>query len=71
VYSEILCSKVKERRHNGQVFLTTKETLSQDLSDIVRPEDVILCLGAGSISSWAQELPKMLKVADFKKSIAI
>ena len=36
------------------------EELSQIVIANAKPGDVVICLGAGSISSWASALPKLL-----------
>ncbi|HEY4832075.1 MAG TPA: UDP-N-acetylmuramate--L-alanine ligase, partial [Waddliaceae bacterium] len=41
--------------------------LKKSLSDIVRPHDVIVCLGAGDITKFAAAIPEMLKVTPPKK----
>ena len=35
--------------------------LKRFFKDTVRPGDIFVCLGAGSISSWVNNLPKALK----------
>ena len=35
--------------------------LAQAVLDVARPGDMIVCLGAGSITSWAYALPDQLE----------
>ncbi len=56
-----LVSAMKERGHKSAHILTAPETLAQQVADIARPEDFIICLGAGNITKWAYALPDQLE----------
>ena len=51
---------VAEIQKNKQAFKTSVETLAYDLKTKLNPNDCVVCLGAGSISSVAKELPMLL-----------
>lgn len=51
---------VAEMKKVKPAFQTTLETLSEDLKNILQPGDCIVCLGAGSISPKAKQLPELL-----------
>jgi len=45
------------------VTAITRNTLADVLAEKVEPGDLIVCLGAGDITTWAHELPMTLKKA--------
>ncbi|MBP5344492.1 MAG: UDP-N-acetylmuramate--L-alanine ligase [Alphaproteobacteria bacterium] len=51
---------VMEMQKNKPAFKTSVETLAEDLKDKIEPNDCVVCLGAGSISGAARELPLLL-----------
>jgi UDP-N-acetylmuramate--alanine ligase len=42
------------------------DDLVQKLSEVSEPGDIVICLGAGSITQWAPELPEALRQNDIK-----
>jgi UDP-N-acetylmuramate--alanine ligase len=44
------------------IALENEEDLADMLSKIVQPGDIVLCLGAGTITNWAADLPAKLEV---------
>ena len=51
---------VTDLQKDKDVFKTSIKTLAEDLKGRLRPGDCVVCLGAGSISSAARELPSAL-----------
>ena len=47
--------------HPGPVALESPDTLARQVMDIARPGDLVICLGAGSSTRWAAELPDQLQ----------
>ncbi len=54
-----LAESLRSHGHRD-VELTSKSTLPNDLHPNLRPEDLIVCLGAGDITYWAAELSEQL-----------
>lgn len=52
---------LRDRGHRHVLALGGPEALPQMIADIVKPGDMVLCLGAGSISQWANALPADLE----------
>jgi len=55
-----LVSGLLRHGHRHAVSVSNLEELSQIVTANAKPGDVVICLGAGSISSWASALPKLL-----------
>lgn len=51
----------KAAGHRDARALESPETLAAQVMDIVKPGDIVVCLGAGNITSWAYALPKQLE----------
>jgi UDP-N-acetylmuramate--alanine ligase len=58
--SRSLCRALRGRGKLIPVFVEDPQDLPQAVSDLLRPQDVLLTLGAGSIGSMAAELPSQL-----------
>jgi len=54
---DALVEGLRLRGHRDARPLTGPEALAPTVAEIVRPGDYVVCLGAGSISGWAQALP--------------
>jgi len=48
---------VRAQGHRHVVALDAPEQLAGLVRKIVKPGDYVVCLGAGSITQWAQALP--------------
>jgi UDP-N-acetylmuramate--alanine ligase len=58
---EALATALKIRGHrNVSTFEANADSLAQNVRGIAKPGDTIICLGAGSITYWAQALPDLL-----------
>ncbi|HCJ61967.1 MAG TPA: UDP-N-acetylmuramate--L-alanine ligase, partial [Alphaproteobacteria bacterium] len=55
-----LVRALEERGHRSVVALEGPEDLPSLIRSRARPGDVVMCLGAGSISQWARKLPEQL-----------
>ncbi|WP_323990695.1 MULTISPECIES: UDP-N-acetylmuramate--L-alanine ligase [Nguyenibacter] len=54
---DALVEGLRERGHRSVVPLPGPEHLAEMINAIARPGDFVVCLGAGSITNWAQALP--------------
>jgi UDP-N-acetylmuramate--alanine ligase len=55
-----ICRAVRSRGHVEPVFVPRVEELAAPLADLLRADDVVLAMGAGSISAVAHDLPRRL-----------
>jgi UDP-N-acetylmuramate--alanine ligase len=55
-----LCRAIRARGKVDPIFLEDVNTLPQALADVLRGNDVLLTMGAGSIGSVAAALPQTL-----------
>ena len=46
--------------HRHAVAVTKQDDLTQLVLDQTQPGDIVVCLGAGTISTWAHDLPEKL-----------
>ena len=58
-----LCRAIRSRGRVEPVLLTDLDELPRTLANILKPGDLVLTMGAGSIGSMAQELPEKLAQA--------
>ena len=52
---------LQARGHRDVVPLTTPEDLADIVAGVAEPEDIVVCLGAGNITQWANALPAELE----------
>jgi UDP-N-acetylmuramate--alanine ligase len=58
---ESLASALKIRGHRSiETFEANAESLAKKIRAIAQPGDMVICLGAGSITYWAHALPELL-----------
>jgi UDP-N-acetylmuramate--alanine ligase len=57
-----LIAGLKARGHRNVSSLDRPDMLAGLIAGIAKPGDTVLCLGAGSITQWANSLPKDLEV---------
>ncbi|MCC6946556.1 MAG: UDP-N-acetylmuramate--L-alanine ligase [Bradyrhizobiaceae bacterium] len=60
---DALIAGMRARGHRHVIPLNGPEQLAGIVKGIVRPGDFVVCLGAGSITQWAQALPGELAAA--------
>ena len=64
---DALVEGIRNHGHKHAVALPSEMALAEMLADIARPNDFVICLGAGSISKWAAHLPAELQALQDKK----
>lgn len=57
---EILAQELQRRGHTGAEFLSQPAKLAGRIAAIAEKEDMVLFMGAGSITQWANDLPRAL-----------
>jgi UDP-N-acetylmuramate--alanine ligase len=64
---EHLVAGISERGHKHAQVISDIKLLGEMVADIAEEGDYVICLGAGSISAWAYDLPEQLDTAFAKK----
>lgn len=62
INKDTLVEGLRERGHRTVVALENPEALATVIDQTAMPGDYVVCLGAGSISAWANALPDELRV---------
>ena len=52
---------LRDRGHRNVTALTDRMLLAPLISELASAGDVVVCLGAGDITAWAQALPAELE----------
>jgi UDP-N-acetylmuramate--alanine ligase len=65
VNAEALVQGMRERGHRHVEYMPDPKQLAAQVAPLVQSGDLVVCLGAGSITYWAQSLPAELE-AEFK-----
>ena len=60
---ETLVEAIRATGHENAYSVSGRDMVAQFLVRLVRPGDLVLCLGAGDISQWAHALPGELEAA--------
>jgi UDP-N-acetylmuramate--alanine ligase len=60
VTREAVVSGLIEHGHRNVVELADPRDLARLVGEVARPGDMVVCLGAGSITNWANDLPREL-----------
>jgi UDP-N-acetylmuramate--alanine ligase len=55
-----LVSGLKQRGHRAAQEIAGPEALAIELAKVVRPDDMVICLGAGDITKWAAGLAEAI-----------
>lgn len=63
VNRDALVDALRDHGHRQAMPLNAPKMLGDVLAGIVEPGDIVVCLGAGSISQWAHDLPANLEHA--------
>lgn len=66
---EALVEGLHAHGHRDVRALDKDENLAELISETAKPHDYVICMGAGSISSWAYDLPDKLATLYAKKAI--
>ncbi|MDI6653657.1 UDP-N-acetylmuramate--L-alanine ligase [Gluconobacter japonicus] len=64
---DALVEGLRDRGHRSVVPLPSPELLPEMINAIAKPGDYVVCLGAGTITQWAQTLPQDLEALNAKK----
>ena len=57
---EDLASGLRQFGHRDPHVLASPDQLGDIIANIAQPGDLVMCLGAGSITHWAAALPEQL-----------
>jgi len=58
---DALVAGLREHGHRTVMPLVNADELPEVVKDLARPGDMIVCLGAGNITQWANRLPERLR----------
>jgi UDP-N-acetylmuramate--alanine ligase len=61
VSAEALVQGMRERGHRHVDYMPDPKQLARQVAPLVQPGDMVVCLGAGSITYWAGALPAELE----------
>ena len=67
---DALVAGLSAHGHRNARALTGPEHLAPLLRDLARPDDIVVCLGAGSITNWANSLPGELEELEARSRVA-
>ncbi|MBZ6378904.1 UDP-N-acetylmuramate--L-alanine ligase [Pacificimonas flava] len=62
ISSDALADKLRKAGHRHVGLVDDAEDLARTLSDVVEPDDRIICLGAGDITKWAAGLADTIRL---------
>lgn len=65
-----LAEGIRARGHKHVLPLESEAHLALQLSELMQPGDIVVCMGAGSITKWAQTLPEQLVTLDASQKTA-
>lgn len=66
---EALVEGLRDHGHRDVHALDKDEDLAEVIASIAKPHDYVICLGAGSISGWAYDLPDQLATLFAQKAV--
>ncbi len=61
---DALVSGLRSHGHRNALPLAGPEALADMVAELAKPGDMVICLGAGSITNWAHSLPEELARGD-------
>jgi UDP-N-acetylmuramate--alanine ligase len=70
VSRDALVAGLSAHGHRNAQPLPGPEALAALLRSVVRPDDIVICLGAGSITNWANSLPDDLAELEARSRVA-
>ncbi len=68
VSRDALVDSMRAHGHRNVVALQSPEELAKVISEIAKPGDYVVCMGAGTITNWANLLPSQLQALSEGKS---
>jgi len=60
---DALVEGLRSRGHRHVLLLESAEALPALIAELAKPDDFVVCLGAGNITAWANDLPAALTAA--------
>ncbi len=66
---DALVEGLHDRGHRHVTALSGPEALPETIKAIARPGDLVVCLGAGNITAWAQSLPQQLEAFQSREAV--
>jgi UDP-N-acetylmuramate--alanine ligase len=60
IHKDALVEGLRAHGHRNVIALPGPDALAETVADIVESGDLVVCLGAGSITAWAAALPEQL-----------
>ena len=70
VSRDALVAGLRAHGHRNAAALPRPEDLAPLLHEMSRPGDIVVCLGAGSVTNWANALPGELAALDPRSRVA-
>ena len=70
VSRDALVAGLRAHGHRNARALEGPETIASLLRELGRPGDIVVCLGAGSVTNWANSLPEELARLDQQSRVA-
>ena len=66
--AEALAEGLRAAGHKHVLCLPSQEQLAQTITEVAQSGDMTVCMGAGSITKWAQNLPNELTSGTARKA---
>ena len=70
IHRDALVAGLAAHGHRDAQPLVEPAALAAAVRDLAKPGDIVVCLGAGSITNWANALPSELAAADWQSRVA-
>ena len=70
IHRDALVTGLLAHGHRHAAPLDGPAALAATVRDLAKPGDLVVCLGAGSITNWANALPADLAALDFRSRVA-
>jgi len=70
IHRDALVEGLLAHGHRNADALDDPAALAATLRELAKPGDLVVCLGAGSITNWANALPAELAALDFRSRVA-
>jgi UDP-N-acetylmuramate--alanine ligase len=70
IHRDALVTGLLAHGHRHAAPLDGPAALAATVRDLAKPGDLVVCLGAGSITNWANALPAELAALDFRSRVA-
>ena len=67
IHKEALVDGIKAHGHRHVAALESPDHLAAEIAAIAESGDMVICLGAGSVTYWAHDLPAQLDILQQQK----